>query len=77
VVKTCKTHRDDEKFIHSLSPKHVKERDHLKDLTVDGRILILKNLGMRMLTGFILFRQDALADCCDRDDEPPISIKDG
>jgi hypothetical protein len=40
--KTCKTHRGDDKFIHNLSPKHVKERDHLKDLTVDGRVLNLK-----------------------------------
>jgi hypothetical protein len=51
-------HGRDEKYVGSFG-HNVKERDHLKDLGVDGKILlvecILRKLDEKMWTGFVWF----------------------
>jgi hypothetical protein len=45
---------------------NMKGRDHLEDLSIDGRLilkLILKRLDVRVQTGFIRFGRDLLLGC--------------
>jgi hypothetical protein len=50
--------------------ENLKGRDHLKDLSIDGRIIlkkILKKLGVRMWTASEYGPQE---DCCEHGNEP-------
>jgi hypothetical protein len=39
MIRTCNTHGKDEKCMYDFGPKPHTQRDHLGDLSVDGRLL--------------------------------------
>jgi hypothetical protein len=56
---TCSANGTDEKRVHSFSLQTCKERGHLGDLNIDGRIILkwlIKKYVVRMWTDFMWLR---------------------
>jgi hypothetical protein len=76
---TCSKHGRDENHTH-FSRENLKGRDQLKELRVDGWIIlkrILRKQGVRLWTEFMWPKISPTASFCEYNNKPSSSIKGG